>query len=68
MNTIKKFNEISFVVWLKYLIKFNFFPSRLPTNSVQEIEKMKDNGIYFVNSEIINATNIVSKLRPYKEW
>ena len=68
MSITKKFNEISFVVWLKYLIKFNFFPSKLPTNSVQEIEKMKNNDIYFVGSEIINATNIVSKLRPYKEW
>lgn len=68
MSIVKKFNEISFIGWLKYLIKFNFFPSKLPTNSVQEIEKMKNNNIYFVDSEIINATNIVSKLRPYKEW
>ena len=68
MSITKKFNEIPFVVWLKYLIKFSFFPSKLPTNSIQEIEKMKNNYIYFVDSEIINATNIVSKLRPYKEW
>lgn len=67
-HKIRKFNEIPIFIWLKYLIKFSFFPSSLPTNSAQEVEEMKNKGVHFSNHEVFKAINTVSKLRPYKKW
>lgn len=64
----RRLSENVVIVRLKFVIKKAFFPTKLPSNSREELNSMRRAGIDFDEDEALRAMGLVSKQIPYKDW